>query len=80
MRADVPISKSTHICATIKALQAVMPEQATLKKIHDKVFYTAPELLDNVWLQVYDFLIELPAVPEAQAIWNSACPRYDTYT
>jgi hypothetical protein len=73
VRSDVPMNKSAHICATINALLEVMPEQGPLKRLHDKVFYTAPELLDNVWLQVYNLLITQPAVTEARVIWNAAC-------
>jgi hypothetical protein len=76
----MPMSdKSARIRATIKALQEVMPEQATLRRLHDKVLYTAPELLDSVWLQIYEFLLAQPVVPEAQAIWNAACPLYSKH-
>jgi len=67
-----PVSKSAYICAQIKALEAVVPG-AGLGRLHDKVVYTAPEMLDNVWLQVYDALLAHPVVPEARDIWNSAC-------
>jgi len=71
--------KNAHICATINALLEVMPDKAPLMRMHDKVFYTAPELLDNVWLQIYEFLLAQPVVPEAQAIWNAACPLYSKH-
>lgn len=72
------LSKGAYICDRLKALEEVMPNVG-LGRLHDKVVYTAPELLDNLWLQVYDVLLAHPVVPEAQEIWNAACREYNVY-
>lgn len=66
------LSKGAYISGRIKALEEVMPDVG-LGRLYEKVNYTAPELLDNVWLQVYNVLLAHPVVPEAHEIWNDAC-------
>ena len=67
-----PVSKGAYICAQIEALEEVLPG-AGLRRLHEKVHYTAPEMLDTLWLEVYAVLMAHPVVPEARDIWNAAC-------
>ena len=67
------------------ALKEAMPpvHAAKMTSLHDKVLYTAPELLGSLWKRLYDTVVEEAAVDEpwvehARAIWNQACASRPT--
>lgn len=81
MYGSTAVSKRVHISNTMQALtQAGVPG---MPKVMDSIEYTAPELMNNVWISIYHHLVaQTPAgdhppwVAEAQQIWNDACKAY----
>jgi len=75
-------SKQAHIETTLKQLISTTPAlQAPLERILDSLYYSAPELMDNMWLRIQDVLIQEtrntpPWTNEAHEIWKAACQNY----
>ena len=76
-------SKREHIDKTLEILCATVPASAGLglEKCKESLPYTAPELLDNLWLRIYTLLTSgAKSSPiwatQARDIWNTAVKAY----
>jgi len=80
-RSTADISKHDHISNTLKALQSVRRDDIqhrAFDRYLDKLSYTAPELMDSIWLEIHNYLSEeAPGDAPLQLIWNSASTLYN---
>jgi hypothetical protein len=57
-----------------------MPDKTKMKvcdRFLEKLNYTAPELMDRRWAEIYEFLsTQVPGELQLQTIWNTASERY----
>ncbi len=91
------IDKSSLIKNTISDITGLLPKDETYHKLRylfqyqqDKLYYTPPELLDNIWVEIYHQLtswIPINSKQEDQpewktqieAIWNNNCQQYNIF-
>lgn len=75
------MSKRDLIHDTLQQLIAAIPTEEPACKacnhVLSKLPYTAPELMDRLWAELYDGLTREQAVPCAADIWNAANERYN---
>jgi hypothetical protein len=76
-------SKRKHIDKTLELLCAAVPASAGLglERCKESLPYTAPELLDSLWLRIYTILTSRSGgspvwANQARDIWNKAAVEY----
>ena len=79
------VRKRDLIVRTLRQLQESMPADASdtryaCQKLLDKVAYTAPELMDYLWLRIYRHLQTCVPWDGSTEIWNQANNKYKEIT
>lgn len=75
------MNRAQNILDVLRQLLEIVPPELAprFKRIHDKIDYTAPELIPTLWQQTYDLLLSVtPVKPagtwaeNARDVWNKA--------
>jgi hypothetical protein len=79
MDVALDVAKRKFVQQTLEQLETAAPEGRTkngLQHLITKLGYTAPELMDNSWVDLYDYLVNQGELEELQTIWNTAAKEY----
>lgn len=80
-----PVSKRDLIMHTLDGIRRVVPGDARrqlgqLSKFQQKLAYTAPELMDLLWQDIFRFLREEVPWKDAVNVWNDANTQFKQCT